>query len=251
MVTKDDAIPALSWSGESVELTSTITFAKRFSMPLVGITSDGNSALGQAPDVALVLPRAEKACPNGLTHKITDRPLGRALSQQDASHRRASAQHRRAADLRAAQGPDHHDPERQRPRVLRPAGPASLRALPPTRGDRAPHHPVKRPQSNGFVERLHRTLLDEHFRVMGRKKWYETIEEMQKDLDAFLVVYNTKRPRHEGAHPAKGLHRWTTEKGECEDENDTRSRLTLTRSGAAPVRRLPYLYNQCKGFKVF
>ncbi len=38
---------------------------------------------------------------------------------------------------------------------------------------------VNRPQSNGFVERLHRTLLDEHFRVQGRKKWYETIEEMQ------------------------------------------------------------------------
>ena len=30
---------------------------------------------------------------------------------------------------------------------------------------------VRRPQSNGFVERLHRTLLDEHFRVMGRKKF--------------------------------------------------------------------------------
>jgi transposase InsO family protein len=56
---------------------------------------------------------------------------------------------------------------------------------------------VKRPQSNGFVERLHRTLLDEHFRVMGRKKWYETIEEMQTDLDAYLVTYNTRRP-HQG-----------------------------------------------------
>ena len=56
---------------------------------------------------------------------------------------------------------------------------------------------VKRPQSNGYVERLHRTLLDEHFRVMGRKKWYESVEEMQKDLDAFLLLYNTKRP-HQG-----------------------------------------------------
>lgn len=56
---------------------------------------------------------------------------------------------------------------------------------------------VKRPQSNGFVERLHRTLLDEHFRVQGRKKWYETIAEMQNDLDAYLVTYNTKRP-HQG-----------------------------------------------------
>ena len=56
---------------------------------------------------------------------------------------------------------------------------------------------VRRPQSNGFVERLHRTLLDEHFRVMGRKKFYESVEEMQTDLDAYLVIYNTKRP-HQG-----------------------------------------------------
>ncbi len=56
---------------------------------------------------------------------------------------------------------------------------------------------VNRPQSNGFVERLHRTLLDEHFRVMGRKKWYETIEEMQTDLDAYIAHYNQKRP-HQG-----------------------------------------------------
>lgn len=56
---------------------------------------------------------------------------------------------------------------------------------------------VRRPQSNGFVERLHRTLLDEHFRIEGRKKWYERIEEMQKDLNAFLHTYNTERP-HQG-----------------------------------------------------
>jgi transposase InsO family protein len=37
---------------------------------------------------------------------------------------------------------------------------------------------VRRPQSNGFVERLHRTLLDEHFRVKGRQKWYESVEQM-------------------------------------------------------------------------
>jgi transposase InsO family protein len=56
---------------------------------------------------------------------------------------------------------------------------------------------VRRPQSNGFVERLHRTLLDEHFRIMGRKKWYESVEQMQKDLDLYLIQYNTKRP-HQG-----------------------------------------------------
>jgi transposase InsO family protein len=56
---------------------------------------------------------------------------------------------------------------------------------------------VRRPQSNGIVERLHRTLLDEHFRVEGRKTWFETIEEMQAVLDAYLISYNTKRP-HQG-----------------------------------------------------
>ncbi len=49
---------------------------------------------------------------------------------------------------------------------------------------------VRRPQSNGFVERLHRTLLDEHFRGMGRKKLYDSIEAMHKDPDAYLVGYN-------------------------------------------------------------
>lgn len=56
---------------------------------------------------------------------------------------------------------------------------------------------VRRPQSNGFIERFHRTLLDEHLRVKGRTTWYEAIEEMQKDLDAYLELYNTKRP-HRG-----------------------------------------------------
>jgi transposase InsO family protein len=56
---------------------------------------------------------------------------------------------------------------------------------------------VRRPQSNGFVERLHRTLLDEHFRLKGREKWYESLGPMQKDLDDFLLLYNTKRP-HQG-----------------------------------------------------
>jgi transposase InsO family protein len=56
---------------------------------------------------------------------------------------------------------------------------------------------VRRPQSNGIVERLHRTLLDEHFRVEGRRTWFETIEEMQAVLDAYLRGYNHDRP-HQG-----------------------------------------------------
>lgn len=56
---------------------------------------------------------------------------------------------------------------------------------------------VKRPQSNGIVDRFHRTVLDEHFRVEGRKTWFETVEEMQVVLDEWLIGYNTKRP-HQG-----------------------------------------------------
>lgn len=56
---------------------------------------------------------------------------------------------------------------------------------------------VRRPQSNGFIERLHSTLLDEHFRIAGRTKWYELVEQMQTDLDAYLRHYNEKRP-HQG-----------------------------------------------------
>lgn len=60
---------------------------------------------------------------------------------------------------------------------------------------------VRRPQSNGIVERFHRTVLDEHFRVEGRRTWFETIEEMQVVLDDWLVSYNTKRP-HQGRNMA-------------------------------------------------
>jgi transposase InsO family protein len=54
---------------------------------------------------------------------------------------------------------------------------------------------VGRPQSNGIVERLHRTLLDEHLRVQGRTVWRETVAEMQTALDAWLLRYNSERPR--------------------------------------------------------
>jgi len=47
------------------------------------------------------------------------------------------------------------------------------------------------------VERLHRTLLDEHFRIKGREKWYESVNEIQEDLDLFLKQYNYERT-HQG-----------------------------------------------------
>jgi hypothetical protein len=52
---------------------------------------------------------------------------------------------------------------------------------------------------NGIVERLHRTLLDDHFRVEGRRTWFETLEEMQSVLEHYLVEYDTKRPHRSPA----------------------------------------------------
>ena len=47
------------------------------------------------------------------------------------------------------------------------------------------------------LERFHRTLLEEHLRIKGRTTWYETLEEMQKELGGYLETYNTRRP-HRG-----------------------------------------------------
>jgi len=60
---------------------------------------------------------------------------------------------------------------------------------------------VRRPQSNGIVERMHRTLLEEHFGIQGRIKFYESLEEMQNDLDTYLHVYN-----HERAHQGRNMN---------------------------------------------
>ena len=65
-VTRADALVILSNSGETAELSDLITFAKRFSVPLIGIAAREDSALLRAADVALLLPRAREACPMGL-----------------------------------------------------------------------------------------------------------------------------------------------------------------------------------------
>ena len=66
MIRREDAIVALSWSGESVELGNIVTYSRRFKVPLIAITSRTDSALGKQADVVLVLPRAQEACPHGL-----------------------------------------------------------------------------------------------------------------------------------------------------------------------------------------
>ncbi len=56
---------------------------------------------------------------------------------------------------------------------------------------------TKSPQTNGIVERFHKTVLDEFYRVAFRKRIYGSIEELQADLDAWVRSYNEDRP-HQG-----------------------------------------------------
>jgi len=65
-LTRADALLMLSYSGETAELTDLITYAKRYGIPLVGMAGSPDSALLAASDVALVLPKAQEACPMGL-----------------------------------------------------------------------------------------------------------------------------------------------------------------------------------------
>ena len=56
---------------------------------------------------------------------------------------------------------------------------------------------AKSPQTNGICERFHKTILDEFYRVAFRKKIYRSIQELQNDLDLWIITYNQERT-HQG-----------------------------------------------------
>lgn len=53
------------------------------------------------------------------------------------------------------------------------------------------------PQTNGICERFHKTILQEFYQVTFRKKLYSSLDELQKDLDEWMVYYNNDRT-HQG-----------------------------------------------------
>ncbi len=56
---------------------------------------------------------------------------------------------------------------------------------------------VKSPQTNGICERFHKTILNEVYQITLRKKIYDSVDELQIDLDEWLSKYNTQRT-HQG-----------------------------------------------------
>jgi arabinose-5-phosphate isomerase len=83
MIARDDAIVAVSWSGETFELKGIVAYARRFTIPLIAITAGDASTLAREATVVLALPRAPEACPHGLaptTSTMLQLVIGDALA---------------------------------------------------------------------------------------------------------------------------------------------------------------------------
>jgi len=83
MITENDVILALSWSGGTTELANLVNYASRFNITLIAMTSNPDSALARSSQICLTLPKAAEACPNGLaptTSTIMQMALGDALA---------------------------------------------------------------------------------------------------------------------------------------------------------------------------
>jgi arabinose-5-phosphate isomerase len=83
MITTDDVMLVLSWSGETEELKSLIDYSRRFGIALIAVTVNAESTLGKAADIVLALPQAREACPHNLaptTSSLMQLALGDALA---------------------------------------------------------------------------------------------------------------------------------------------------------------------------
>lgn len=83
MITGNDAIIVLSWSGETAELKGILAYSRRFQIPLIAFTSGVSSTLAREADIVLALPREQEACPHGLaptTSTLMQLALGDALA---------------------------------------------------------------------------------------------------------------------------------------------------------------------------
>jgi arabinose-5-phosphate isomerase len=83
MISRDDAVIAVSWSGETAELQSIVGYCRRFSIPLLALTAGEASTLAREASIVLLLPKAQEACPHGLaptTSTLLQLALGDALA---------------------------------------------------------------------------------------------------------------------------------------------------------------------------
>ena len=96
MITTSDVVLAISNSGEAPELANLITYSRRFSIPLIGITSRAGSSLGTQSDVILLLPQLGEACGTGVVPSISTTmtlAMGDALAIALMENRSFTAEH--------------------------------------------------------------------------------------------------------------------------------------------------------------
>ena len=63
MISKEDVVIAISYSGESEELSSILPHIKRFEVPLIGMTKNPKSTLGKYSDLVIKVEVEREACP--------------------------------------------------------------------------------------------------------------------------------------------------------------------------------------------
>ena len=83
MIKPQDAVIALSNSGGTAELRDILEYTRRFSIPLIAITANGDSTLAETADITLLLPSTPEACPMGLaptTSTTASMALGDAIA---------------------------------------------------------------------------------------------------------------------------------------------------------------------------
>jgi len=83
MITADDVIVALSWSGEQPEMKNLVNYSARFAIPMIAVTSNAQSSLGSAARIVLELPKVREACPHNLaptTSTLMQAAIGDALA---------------------------------------------------------------------------------------------------------------------------------------------------------------------------
>jgi len=83
MITPDDVIVALSWSGEQPDMKNLVNYSARFAIPMIAVTSNAESSLGSAARIVLELPKVREACPHNLaptTSTLMQAAIGDALA---------------------------------------------------------------------------------------------------------------------------------------------------------------------------
>ncbi len=63
MISKNDVVLAISYSGESEELSAILPHIKRFGTPIIGMTRNQNSTLGLFSDLVIDVVVSKEACP--------------------------------------------------------------------------------------------------------------------------------------------------------------------------------------------